>query len=290
MPIQIPIGSEENFRGVIDLVGMKAILYRDDLGHDIDVVDIPAELNAEAKKHREAMVEAVAESDDELTHKFLEGEELTEQEIRHGLRLGTLQDKIVPVSDGSALRNKGIQPMLDAVVDYLPSPLDVPPVIGENPRTGGEVLRTRRRQGALRRPGVQDRRRPVRRQARVLPRLLGHAQVRLVRLQRDARTARSASAASSRCTRTTARRSRRSYAGDIAAVVGLKETYTGDTLSDPDHPVVLESMTFPEPVIEVKIEPKTKADQDKLGDRAPAPVRGGPDLPGQDRPGERARR
>src|SRR6185369_772122 len=127
VPIQIPIGSEDTFEGVIDLIAMKAILYRDDLGSQIDVVEIPANLVAEAQKHRDRMIELVAETDDTLTHKYLEGEELTEAELRHGLRLGTLQSKFVPVLTGSALKNKGIQPMLDAVTEFLPSPLDVPP-------------------------------------------------------------------------------------------------------------------------------------------------------------------
>ena len=129
VPIQIPIGSEDSFAGVIDLIEMKAIIYHDDLGTNIDVVEIPENLKAEAAKHREKMIEAVAEADDALTQKYLEGEQLTVEEIRHGLRLGTLQSKFVPVLTGSALKNKGIQPMLDAVTEYLPSPLDVPPTI-----------------------------------------------------------------------------------------------------------------------------------------------------------------
>ena len=185
VPIQIPIGREDNFKGVIDLVEMKAIYYRDDLGNNIEVVDIPAELAAEAEKHRHTMIEAVAEMDDELTHKYLEGEELTVAEIKRGLRLGTLTTRIIPVLTGSALKNKGVQKMLDAVVDYLPSPLDVPPMIGLDPKTGDEIIRTPSRQRAVQRARVQDRRRPVRRQARVLPGLLGHAQGRLVRLQPD---------------------------------------------------------------------------------------------------------
>ncbi len=264
VPIQIPIGSEERFSGVIDLITMKAVLYRDDQGITIDVVEIPDELRAEAQKHRDAMVEAVAESDDELTHKFLEGEHLTEQEIRHGLRLGTLQYKIVPVLTGSALKNKGIQAVLDAVVDYLPSPLDVPPVIGEDPRTHAERVRTvsdsepfsalafkiaadpyvgklaffRVYSGTLKSGSYvynasKDRKERI---GRILQMHANHRE-----------------------------EIEQVYAGDIAAAVGLKETFTGDTLTDPEHPVILESMTFPEPVIEVKIEPKTKADQDKLG-------------------------
>src|SRR6187200_1347340 len=135
VPVQIPIGQEDQFQGVIDLIEMKAIYYRDDLGKQIDVVDIPDDLQAEAEQHRHTMIEAVADMDDELTHKYLEGEEFTVAEIKRGLRLGTLTTRIIPVLTGSALKNKGVQKMLDAVVDYLPSPLDVPPMIGEDPRT-----------------------------------------------------------------------------------------------------------------------------------------------------------
>ena len=264
VPVQIPIGREDKFLGVIDLVRMKAIYYRDDLGQNVEETDVPDELRAEALKHRATMIERVAEMDDELTHKYLEGKELTEEEIKRGLRLGTLQTKIIPVLTGSALRNKGIQPMLDAVVDYLPSPLDVPPMIGIDPRTNTEVLRTvddkepfsalafkiaadpfvgklaffRVYSGSLKAGSyvynaTKDRRERI---GRVLEMHANH------REEID-----------------------EVFAGDIAAAVGLKETFTGDTLSDPDHPVILESMTFPEPVIEVKIEPKTKVDQDKLG-------------------------
>jgi elongation factor G len=264
VPVQVPIGREDTFEGVIDLVRMKAIYYRDDLGESIEEVDVPDALRAEAEKHRATMIEAVAEIDDDLTHKFLEGEELTVEELKHGLRLGTLQNRIIPVLTGSALKNKGIQPMLDAVVDYLPSPLDVPPVIGSDPRSGSEVLRTvddnepfsalafkiaadpfvgklaffRVYSGTLKSGSyvfnaTKERRERI---GRILQMHANHRE-----------------------------EIEEVFAGDIAAAVGLKETYTGDTLSDPDHPVILESMTFPEPVIEVKIEPKTKVDQDKLG-------------------------
>jgi elongation factor G len=264
VPIQIPIGREDTFKGVIDLIEMKAILYHDDLGKDINETEIPAELLAEAQKHRAFMIDAAAEMDDDLTHKYLEGEELTPNEIRHGLRLGTLQNKLIPVLTGSALKNKGIQPMLDAVVHYLPSPLDVPPIIGIDPRTGQEVVRTvndsepfaalafkiaadpfvgklaffRVYSGTLRAGSyiLNPTKGKKERIGRILQMHANH------REEID-----------------------EVYAGDIAAAVGLKDTFTGDTLSDPDHPVILESMTFPEPVIEVAIEPKTKADQDKLG-------------------------
>ena len=264
VPVQLPIGTEDKFKGVIDLVRMKAIMFRDDLGNQMEVVEIPEELLADARKHRERIVEAVAEMEDGLMHKYLEGELLTEEEIIRGLRLGTLQYRIVPILTGSALKNKGIQPMLDAVVDYLPSPLDVPPVIGEHPTTHREVTRTvddgqpfsalafkiaadpfvgklaffRVYSGTLKAGSYVLN--PVKGRKERIGRILQmHANHR--------------------------EEIEEVYAGDIAAAVGLKETFTGDTLTDPDHPVILESMTFPEPVIEVKIEPKTKADQDKMG-------------------------
>ena len=141
VPIQIPIGREDGFMGMIDLVEMKAVYYRDELGNQIDVEEIPAELRAEADKHHHAMIEAVADMDDELTRKYLEGVEFSVAEIKRGLRLGTLSTRLIPVLGGSALRNKGVQRMLDAVIDYLPSPLDVPPMIALDPRTGEELIR-----------------------------------------------------------------------------------------------------------------------------------------------------
>jgi elongation factor G len=264
VPVQIPIGSEDTFAGVIDLIRMEAILYRDDLGSQIDVTEIPADLLAEARMHREKLVEAVAEMDDQLMHKYLEGTELTEDELVRGLRLGTLQYRIVPVLTGSALKNKGIQPMLDAVVAYLPSPLDVPPVIGEHPVTHAEVLRT-----------VDDRE-PFSALAFKIAAdpyvgKLAFFRVYSGTLKAGSYILNSSNGRKERIGRILQMHANHReeiaevLAGDIAAAVGLKETYTGDTLADPDHPVILESMTFPEPVIEVKIEPKTKADQDKMG-------------------------
>jgi elongation factor G len=264
VPVQIPIGSEDTFAGVIDLIRMEAILYRDDLGSQIDVTEIPADLLAEARMHREKLVEAVAEMDDQLMHKYLEGTELTEDELVRGLRLGTLQYRIVPVLTGSALKNKGIQPMLDAVVAYLPSPLDVPPVIGEHPVTHAEVLRT-----------VDDRE-PFSALAFKIAAdpyvgKLAFFRVSSGTLKAGSYILNSSNGRKERIGRILQMHANHReeiaevLAGDIAAAVGLKETYTGDTLADPDHPVILESMTFPEPVIEVKIEPKTKADQDKMG-------------------------
>ena len=264
VPVQIPIGSEDAFKGVVDLVRMKAILYRDDLGAQIDVVDIPADLLDEARKHREKLVEAVAEMDDDLMHKYLEGVELTEDEIVHGLRLGTLQYRIVPVLTGSALKNKGVQPMLDAVVAYLPSPLDVPPVIGEHPTTHAEIVRTVD-------DGEPFSALAFKIAADPFVGKLAFFRVYSGTLKSGSYILNSSKGRKERIGRILQMHANHReeievvHAGDIAAAVGLKETYTGDTLADPDHPVILESMTFPEPVIEVKIEPKTKVDQDKMG-------------------------
>jgi elongation factor G len=226
---------EENFKGVIDLIAMQAVCYRDDLGNTIDVGRIPEDLRGggrEAPRHHGRGRRR--ESDDELTHKFLEGEEpSTEEEIRHGLRPGPPSStRSCPILTGSALKNKGIQPMLDAVVDFLPSPLDVPPVIGEDPRTHVRSPPHRERQGTVQRARVQDRGRPVRRQARVLPRVLGDPQVGLLRYNatkdRKERIGRILQMHANH-----REEIEEVYAGDIAAAVGLKESFTGDTLTDP---------------------------------------------------------
>jgi elongation factor G len=263
VPVQIPIGLEDTFEGVVDLIEMKAILYRDDLGSQIDVVEIPASLRAEAAKHREQMISAAAEADDTLTHKYLEGAELTPDEIRHGIRLGTLQSRFVPVLAGSALKNKGIQPMLDAVTAFLPSPLDVPPTIGLRPGTDQELVRT-----------VDDKE-PFSALAFKIAAdpfvgKLAFFRVYSGTLKAGSYVLNTAKGKKERVGRILQMHANHreeieeAYAGDIAAIVGLKDTFTGDTLSDPDHPILLETISFPEPVIEVKIEPKTKADQDKL--------------------------
>jgi len=263
VPVQIPIGSEDQFKGVIDLINMKAITYGSDLGDQIVVGAIPAELQADAEKYRHEMIEAIAEVDDELATKYLEGGEFTAEEIRHGLRLGTLENKIVPVLTGSALKNKGIQPMLDAVIDYLPSPLDVPPVIGQDPRNGSEVVLTANDSenfAALVFKIAAD----------PFVGKLAFFRVYSGNLKAGSYVVNPTKGKKERIGRILQLHANHReeieevYAGDIAAAVGLKDTFTGDTIADPDHPVVLESMTFPEPVIEVKIEPKTKADQDKL--------------------------
>jgi elongation factor G len=266
VPIQIPIGREDTFQGMIDLVEMKAVYYRDELGNQIDVEEIPAELRAEADKHHHAMIEAVADMDDELTHKYLEGIDFTVDEIKRGLRLGTLSTRLIPVLGGSALRNKGVQRMLDAVIDYLPSPLDVPPMIALDPKTGEELIR---------RPDDSE---PFSALAFKIAADPFVGKLAFFRVYSG--TLKAGSYVTTINAKKGVRRERigrllqmhanhreeidEVYAGDIAAAVGLKDTFTGDTLADPDHQVILESMTFPEPVIEVKIEPKTKADQDKL--------------------------
>jgi elongation factor G len=264
VPIQIPIGSEDRFEGVIDLIEMKAILYRDDLGSKIDVVEIPEAFKADAETWRQKMVDIVAEADDTLTHKYLEGEELTTEEIRHGLRLGTLQSKFVPVLTGSALKNKGIQPMLDCVTEFLPSPLDVPPTIGIKPNTDQELVRTPDDKEPLSGLVFKIATDPF----------VGHLaffRVYSGTLKAGSYVLNSAKGKKERVGRALEMHANHReeiseiYAGDIGAIVGLKETYTGDTLCDPDQPILLETISFPEPVIEVKIEPKTKVDQDKMG-------------------------
>ena len=264
VPIQIPIGSEDRFQGIIDLVEMQAVYYRDDLGNKIDVIDIPDDLREEAEKHRHTLIEAVAEMDDELLHKYLEGEELTVAEIKRGLRLGTLTNRIIPVLTGSALRNKGVQPMLDAVVDYLPSPLDLPPTQGTDIK-GDETIERKASEdepfSALAFKIVAD----------PYGKLTAFFRVYSGTLKSGSYVLNATKGKKERFGRILQMHANHReeieevYAGDIAAAVGFKDTFTGDTLTDPDHPVILESMSFPEPVIEVKIEPKTKADQDKLG-------------------------
>jgi len=264
VPIQIPIGSEEKFRGIVDLIAMKAIVYRaEDLGAESETIDIPAELLEQARAQREKMVEVVAEMDDELTHKFLEGHDLSPEDIKRGLRLGTLDYRIVPVLAGSALKNKGVQPVLDAVVDYLPSPLDVPPVVGEQPGTHKELLRS------------ADDSQPFAALAFKIAAdpyvgKLAYFRVYSGTLKSGSYVLNATKGKKERIGRILQMHANHReeidevYAGDIAAAVGLKDTYTGDTLADPDHAIILESIVFPEPVIEVAIEPKTKADQDKL--------------------------
>ncbi len=263
VPVQLPVGAEDDFQGVIDLIRMKAVLYLDDLGTRSDETEIPAEMRDLAEQWRERMIEAAAEMDDELTHRYLEGHTLTEEEIRRGLRVGTLSYRIVPVLAGSSFRNKGVQPLLDAVVDYLPSPLDLPPVEGVNPKTG-----------------AREQRRPDPRQpfAALAFKIVTDPYVgKLTYFRVYSGTLTSGSYVYNATKDRKERISRilqmhanhredipEVSAGNVVAAVGLRDTTTGDTLCDADRPIVLESMQFPEPVIAVAVEPKSKADEDKL--------------------------
>ncbi|WP_025699870.1 elongation factor G, partial [Paenibacillus durus] len=261
--IQLPIGAENDFIGIIDLVEQKAHMYKDDLGRDIEVTDIPSEFLDQVEELRNELIEKVAELDEDLTMKYLEGEEITIDEIKAALRKGVVDVKIFPVICGSSYRNKGVQLMLDAVIDYLPAPIDVPSIKGhledgteaerhssdEEPFSAlafkimtdpyvGKLTFFRVYSGILESGSY------------VLNATKGKRE-RIGRiLQMHANSRQEISIV---------------YSGDIAAAVGLKDTGTGDTLCDEKHPVILESMNFPDPVIEIAVEPKTKADQDKMG-------------------------
>ena len=265
VPIQIPIGSEDRFEGVIDLIEMKAILYRDDLGSQIDVVEIPEALRADAAKHREKMIEVVAEVDDTLTHKYLEGEALTIAEIRHGLRLGTLQSKFVPVLTGSALKNKGIQPMLDAVIEFLPSPLDVP---ADDRAPPGHGPGARRAPSTTRSPSraSSSRSRPTRSSASWRSSGSTRARSRPARTCSTApRARRSASGASSRCTPTTARRSARSTPATSARSSGSRTPTPATRCATRTTRSCSRRSPSPSRSSRSRSSRSTKADQDKMG-------------------------
>ena len=264
VPIQLPIGAEDDFKGLVDLVEMKAYVYYDDLGKDIRVEDIPADLAEKAQKYHEAMLEAVAEQDDEIMEKYLGGEEITIDEIKKCIRKGTIANTMVPVVCGTSYRNKGVQKLLDAIVDYMPSPLDIPHIKGVNPETGEEEER----------PSSDDE--PFAALAFKIATdpfvgKLCYFRVYSGKVDAGATVLNATKDNSERMGRILQMHSNHRkdidtcYAGDIAACVGLKNTTTGDTLCDPKHPIILESMEFPEPVIQLAIEPKTKAGQEKMG-------------------------
>ena len=264
VPIQLPIGAEDDFKGLVDLVEMKAYVYYDDLGKDIKVEDIPADLVEKAQKYHEAMLEAVAEQDDEIMEKYLGGEEITIDEIKKCIRKGTIANTMVPVVCGTSYRNKGVQKLLDAIVDYMPSPLDIPHIKGVNPETGEEEER----------PSSDDE--PFAALAFKIATdpfvgKLCYFRVYSGKVDAGATVLNATKDNSERMGRILQMHSNHRkdidtcYAGDIAACVGLKNTTTGDTLCDPKHPIILESMEFPEPVIQLAIEPKTKAGQEKMG-------------------------
>src|SRR6186713_1213027 len=271
--IQLPIGAEDKFKGVIDLVKMKAITYKDEtMGADYDVADIPADLMAEAQQYREKLIEKVSEHDDALLEKYLHGQEITEDEIKKALRDRVIKSvrneetAFVVVICGTAFKNKGVQPLLDAVVDYLPSPLDVPAISGLDPNAKEETL--------IERPAADDA--PFAALAFKLMTDPFVGQLTFIRVYSGVLTSGSSvyNATKGRSERVgrllkmhanKREEIKEGYAGDIAAAVGLKQVSTGDTLCDEKHAVVLESMDFPEPVISLAIEPKSKGDQEKLG-------------------------
>jgi elongation factor G len=271
--IQLPIGSEDKFKGVVDLVKMKAITYKDEtMGADYDVSEIPADMVAEAQEYREKLIEKVSEHDDKLLEKYLHGQEITEDEIRAALRNRVIKSvreeptAFVVVICGSAFKNKGVQPLLDAVVDYLPSPLEIPSITGLNPNAKEETL--------VERPAADDA--PFASLAFKLMTDPFVGQLTFIRVYSGVLTSGSSvyNATKGRSERVgrllkmhanKREEIKEVYAGDIAAAVGLKQVSTGDTLCDEKHAVVLESMDFPEPVIALAIEPKTKGDQEKLG-------------------------
>ena len=262
--IQLPIGAEDTFKGIIDLIDMKADVYYDDMGNDIRVEDIPEDMKAEAEEYRGKLMEAIAETDETLMEKYFTEGELTKEEIKKALRKATIDNSIVPVTCGSSYRNKGVQKLLDAIVDYMPSPLDVPAIKGINPETEEEEERPSDDNGPFAALAFKIATDPF----------VGKlAFFRVYSGKVDAGTTvyNSCKDANERMGRIVQMHANHRtdletcYAGDIAAAVGLKNTTTGDTLCDEDHPIVLESMNFPDPVIRVAIEPKTKAGSEKMG-------------------------
>jgi elongation factor G len=263
LPIQLPIGAEDSFKGVIDLFDMKAVIFTDELGAKPIIEEIPADLLAGAEEARATMIERIAETDDELTMKFLEGEEISKAELMSALRRATINNELVPVLCGTALRNKGVQPLLNAVVRYLPSPKDVPSVVGVKPGTEEEVTRD------------ADPKQPF---AALVFKIvtdpyvgrLAYARVYSGTLEAGTTVYNSTKGHRERIGRLLQmhadKREEIKYcdAGDIAAVVGLKNSFTGDTLCDSNNEILLETIEFPEPVIKVAVEPKSKADQDKM--------------------------
>ena len=264
VPIQLPIGAEDTFKGIIDLIDMKADVYYDDMGKDIRVEEIPEDMKELAEKYHAEMIEAIAENDEDLMMKYLDGEELSKEEIKKALRRETIANTVVPVVCGTSYRNKGVQKLLDAIVDYMPAPTDIEDIKGVNPETGEETSRPSSDDAPFAAlafkiatdpfvgklcffrvySGIVEAGTTVYNSVKEVNERMGRILQMHANHRQDIDVC---------------------YAGDIAAAVGLKNTTTGDTLCDPKHPVILESMEFPEPVIRVAIEPKTKAGQEKMG-------------------------
>ena len=264
VPIQLPVGQEDTFKGIVDLIDMKADIYYDDMGNDVRVEEIPDDMKDKAQEYHDKLIEAVAETDEELMMKYLEGEELTKEEIKAALRKATISNEIVPVTCGSSYKNRGVQKLLDAIVDYMPAPTDVEAIKGTNPETGEEEDRISSDDQPFAAlafkimtdpyvgklcffrvySGTLDAGTTVYNSVKDNNERIGRILQMHANNRKDIDTV---------------------YAGDIAAAVGLKNTTTGDTLCDEKHPIILESMNFPEPVIRVAIEPKTKAGSEKMG-------------------------
>ena len=264
VPIQLPIGVEDTFRGIIDLVTMRAEVYYDDLGKDVRDEEIPADMMDQAQEYHEALWEAAAELDEDLMMKYLEGEEITAAEVKAAIRKGTIENQIVPVLCGTAYRNKGVQMLLDAVIDYMPAPTDIPDIKGVNPKTGEEDSR----------PSSDDA--PFSALAFKIATDPFVGRLTYFRVYSGSITAGSSVLNATKDSRERLGRILQMhanhrqdidvvYSGDIAGGIGFKNVTTGDTLCDEKHPIILESMNFPEPVIRVAIEPKTKAGQEKMG-------------------------
>ena len=263
VPIQLPIGAEDGFKGIVDLIKMRAFIHKDDLGKEIEETDIPEDMKDLAQEYHDKMIEAVAEQDEELMMKYLEGETLTDEEIKKGLRAGTIANTIVPVTCGSSYKNKGVQELLNAIVDYMPSPLDIPHIKGVD-EDGNEVERKTSDSEPFAALAFKIATDPF-------VGKLCFFRVYSGTLESGSTLLNSNKDKKERIGRILQMHSNhredidKVYAGDIAAAVGLKEVTTGDTLCDIDHPVILESMEFPEPVIDIAIEPKDKVAQEKMG-------------------------
>jgi elongation factor G len=264
VPIQIPIGKEEHFKGVVDLIKMEAIVWDDEsLGATYEVVEIPEDLREKVAEYRMILLEAISDQNDALMEKYLMEEEITEEEIVEALREATISKDITPVMCGTALKNKGIQVLLDKVLDFMPNPLDIPPVKGINPETDEEIKKA---------PDVNAPFSALAFKIMTDPYVgrLTFVRVYSGRLEKGSYTYNSSTGNKERVGRLLEMHANDKkdldyiQAGDIAAVIGIKEVHTGDTLCDPDHPVILEQITFPEPVIKLAVEPKTKADSEKL--------------------------
>ena len=262
--IQLPIGAEDEFKGIIDLVKMDAIVYEDDLGKVTDEVEIPAEYVEQAAEYRDKLLEACAETDDELMEKYLGGEELTEEEIRGAIRKATIACEMTPVTCGTSYRNKGVQPLLDAIVDYMPAPTDIPPIAGVNPDTGEEDHRPASDSAPFSALAFKIMTDPF-------VGKLAFFRVYSGTLNSGSYVYNATKDSKERIGRILQMHANNRkeidivYSGDIAAAVGLKNTTTGDTLCDENNPIILESMEFPDPVISVAVEPATKNDQEKMG-------------------------